>query len=95
MKHHSGAGNEERMYPLIQVEKATLLFIILLLASFMLLPPPPDGGYPGPDTAEGDEALFSLTTGIDNGAIGFTALANNATGDFNAATGLLRWQTNR
>jgi len=26
--------------------------------------PPPDGGYPGFNTAEGQNALFNLTTGI-------------------------------
>ena len=28
--------------------------------------PPPDGGYPNGNTAEGDSALFSLTSGTDN-----------------------------
>src|SRR5438067_13920464 len=28
--------------------------------------PAPDGGYPNENTAEGDDALFSLTTGLDN-----------------------------
>ena len=41
----------------------------LALSYFMLVPlaravsPLPDGGYPGSNTAEGDDALFSLTTG--------------------------------
>src|SRR5439155_6797936 len=39
--------------------------------------PAPDGGYPGRNTAEGDDALFSLTTGIDNTALGYRALYNN------------------
>jgi trimeric autotransporter adhesin len=49
--------------------------------------PAPDGGYPGQNTAEGDDALFSLTSGIANNAIGFDALYNNTTGSFNTATG--------
>jgi hypothetical protein len=50
--------------------------------------PPPDGGYPRGNTAEGDEALFSLTsTGAANTAIGFHALFFTTTGDDNTATG--------
>jgi hypothetical protein len=49
--------------------------------------PPPDGGYPNQNTAEGEDALFSLTTGVDNTANGFEALFNNTIGNFNTATG--------
>jgi hypothetical protein len=51
--------------------------------------PPPDGGYPGQNTAEGEDALFSLTTGGAGGntAIGFNALFNNTTGYVNTAVG--------
>ena len=49
--------------------------------------PAPDGGYPGNNTAEGTNALFSLTSGIDNTALGFEALFRNTTGDFNTAEG--------
>jgi hypothetical protein len=69
------------------------LLIALALASFALLPtaravtPAPDGGYPGNNTAEGEDALFSLTTGIDNTAIGFHALYSNTTGGANTANG--------
>src|SRR5437764_11126762 len=49
--------------------------------------PPPDGGYPNQNTAEGDNALFDLTTGTDNTAIGFQALFSNTAGYFNTATG--------
>jgi hypothetical protein len=85
------------MNPLIQVKQAIPLFLIpLVLGCFALspaaqaqLPPPaPDGGYPGGNTAEGDGALFSLTTGQDNTATGFDALTSNTTGLGNTANGL-------
>ena len=49
--------------------------------------PPPDGGYPNETTAEGGDALLSLTTGIGNTAVGFEALYTNTTGSLNAALG--------
>ncbi len=71
------------------------LLIPLVLAWIALSPtaravdPPPDGGYPNQNTAEGDGALFSLTTGNDNTAIGFNALHSLATGSEATATGSL------
>ena len=69
------------------------LAIILTALSFALSPtaravdPPPDGGYPNANTAEGDQALFSLTSGNKNTATGFEALETNTTGDSNTAVG--------
>src|SRR6267143_1215413 len=52
--------------------------------------PPPDGGYPLGNTAEGDDALFSLTAnGAANTAIGAHALYFNTTGDDNTAVGFV------
>ena len=52
--------------------------------------PPPDGGYDRGNTAEGDDALFKLTTtGAANTAIGAHALFFNTTGDDNTATGFV------
>ena len=48
------------------------LLIALALAGLALSPaaravsPAPDGGYPNFNTAEGTDALFSLTTGFSN-----------------------------
>jgi hypothetical protein len=39
--------------------------------------PPPDGGYPGGNTAEGQSALLSLTSGTYNTAVGFFSLISN------------------
>src|SRR2546430_3285596 len=50
--------------------------------------PVPDGGYPNENSAEGDDALFSLTTGSGNTATGFDALYSNTDGNDNTATGL-------
>src|ERR1700745_1981927 len=71
-----------------------LFLIPLVVAGFALsatapaqVSPPLDGGYDGDNTAEGTDALFSLTTGTENTAIGFDALYSNTTGDSNTATG--------
>jgi trimeric autotransporter adhesin len=64
-------------------------------ASRALLPPPaPDGGYPGLNTAEGDNALFSLTTGVANTATGAYALWENSTGSENTAYGFAAARSN-
>ena len=81
------------MNPLIQLKKITSVFFVAL-ACFAVFPraqavvPAPDGGYPGSNTAEGDFALFSLTTGASNTATGFAALGSNTTGSQNTATGV-------
>ena len=70
-----------------------LICIVILIACIGLSPhaqaviPPPDGGYPGGNTAEGQTALFSLTTGGFNTAIGWLSLRSNSTGSFNTAIG--------
>ncbi|MFN2509717.1 MAG: tail fiber domain-containing protein, partial [Chthoniobacterales bacterium] len=65
----------------------TLLAIALAPAT-RAVDPPPDGGYPGRNTAEGDNALESLARGgVENTALGYVALLFNTTGDRNTATG--------
>jgi hypothetical protein len=72
------------------------LLIILLLALCCFAPcstlqavtPAPDGAYPGGNTAEGQNALRSLTSGTNNTALGFQALYHDTTGGNSAATGL-------
>jgi trimeric autotransporter adhesin len=65
----------------------------LVLLCFGLLPraqavvPPPDGGYPNFTTAEGQNALFSLTTGAANTAVGWFSLKSVTTGSFNTGVG--------
>ena len=68
------------MNPLIPFKNTLILPLLVALACLVTLPaaravsPPPDGGYPGENTAEGTNALFSLASGIDNTAVGFDAL---------------------
>src|SRR5436190_2901530 len=73
--------------------RRVFLFVALLLACLALslvaqaVVPPPDGGYVNRNTAEGKDALFSLTTGVDNTALGFQALYNGTTTVCNTAVG--------
>jgi len=60
---------------------------VTLLPRVHAVTPPPDGGYPNQNTAEGSDALFSVTTGGGNTASGFDALFHNTTGGNNTATG--------
>ena len=49
--------------------------------------PAPDGGYPGFNTAEGTNALNSVTTGVGNVAVGWYSLFSNTDGTFNTGVG--------
>jgi len=68
------------------------LFVAFTL-SFALSPstqavvPPPDGGYPNFTTAEGQNALHTLTTGSANTALGAYSLFSTTTASFNTAVG--------
>jgi hypothetical protein len=79
-----------------------LILIPILLVCFGLAPlaqavnPPPDGGYPGFNTAEGQNALAPAVPGVWNTAIGGFTLANDQPGaNGNTAVGLnaLRYNT--
>src|SRR6266496_5577936 len=78
-----------------------LFLIVFVLTCFTLGPmaeavmPAPDGGYPGFNTAEGDGALFGLTTGGWNTALGGYSLYNDTTGGANTAVGLNALRLNR
>jgi hypothetical protein len=63
------------------------LMLVALAQNTQAVSPPPDGGYPGFTTAEGTNALQSLTTGSANTAVGWSSLLSNAAGSFNTATG--------
>jgi hypothetical protein len=57
--------------------------------------PPPDGGYPGGNTAEGQDALLHLTTGVQNTAVGFLSLKSDTAGSYNTAIGSGTLRANR
>jgi hypothetical protein len=75
------------------MKRQSLIRILIAIACIGLLPnaqaisPAPDGGYPGGNTAEGQNALFGLTTGGYNTAVGFLSLRSNSTTSFNTAIG--------
>jgi trimeric autotransporter adhesin len=73
--------------------------ILIALCAFALLQPapnafgvapPPDGGYPGFNTAEGENALFSVVNPsmiVANSAFGWYSLFSDTDGSFNTALG--------
>jgi hypothetical protein len=66
---------------------ATLLAWVGLSPSTEAVSPAPDGGYPGGNTAEGQNALLNLTAGMYNTAVGLFSLLSNTEGGFNTAVG--------
>ena len=75
------------------MKKTALSLILVSLIGFAFLHaahavvPPPDGGYPGFNTAEGQNALSSLTSGVANTANGWFSLFSNTDGSYNTAIG--------
>jgi hypothetical protein len=73
-----------------------LILILMGIVCIGLLPkaqavsPPPDGGYPGFNTAEGDNALKNLNSadGVGNTAVGWFSLFSDVEGGFNTAIGV-------
>jgi hypothetical protein len=72
--------------------KALMLSLMVLLIACVApvaqaVTPPPDGGYPGGNTAEGQNALLNLTSGGYNAAIGWMSLRSASIASFNTAVG--------
>ena len=69
------------------------LILISLLSGFVSLQPapavvpPPDGGYPGFNTAEGQNALLNLTTGVGNAGLGWYSLFSSEAASYNTGVG--------
>jgi hypothetical protein len=68
-----------------------LVVITLLFLGFLpkvqAVSPAPDGGYAGGNTAEGTNALLSLSNGLYNTAVGLDSLLSDANGQFNTGLG--------
>ena len=69
-----------------------LAVFVALSLGFVILPekmeaivPPPDGAYPNFTTAEGQNALHSLTSGAANTAVGAYSLFGTTSASFNTA----------
>jgi hypothetical protein len=77
----------------IKIRIPSFCAVTFVLVTFTLQPiaeaviPPPDGAYPGGNTAEGQNALLSLTTGTYNTAVGWLSLRSNALGQLNTSVG--------
>ena len=80
----------------LKILTTTLLLSPLVLAYFTFsqtahaapdVNPPPDGGYPGFTTAEGQNALKNLTSGIGNSAFGWYSLFSVTTDSYNTGLG--------
>ena len=69
------------------------VLILLAVSGFTLsqvqaaVDTPDPGGKPVSNTADGQNALLSITTGIHNSAFGFDALLSNSTTNFNSGFG--------
>jgi Chaperone of endosialidase len=74
---------------LLTLAPAVVLVFFALCDDLQAVTPPPDGGYPGQNTAEGQNALLNLNVnnGTNNTAVGWWALRTNVQGDFNTAIG--------
>ena len=78
----------------MKTRNTILLASLAALGCFTVLPgaravtPPPDGCYPNFTTAEGCDALSSLTIGAGNTGLGWRALFTDSTGNFNTGVGV-------
>jgi hypothetical protein len=71
----------------ITITLLTALGVLALSPIVQAVNPAPDGGYPGANTAEGQNALLNLTTGTFNTAVGLSSLQANTTHRLNTAVG--------
>jgi hypothetical protein len=74
--------------PKILIAIVPVLACVALLQGVQAVSPTPDGCYPSFTTAEGCNALNSLTTGSGNTALGWRSLFSDNIGSFNTAVGV-------
>jgi hypothetical protein len=77
--------NRKTVFTLIPF--ALALFCAFAAPNVFGVVPAPDGGYPGGNTAEGTNALFKRTTGVNDTAVGLNALYADTTGGRNTGLG--------
>jgi hypothetical protein len=78
------------MNPLIQNKTLLIACVVACFGVFtttQAVVPPPDGGYPGFNTAEGQNALKNLTMGSGNTAVGWYSLFSATTASSNTGLG--------
>src|SRR5262249_45510738 len=78
----------------MRTKKTILVAVLSVLGCLAFSPgahgqlsPPPDGCFPNFTTAEGCDALSSLTVGAGNTALGWRSLFLTTTGSFNTGVG--------
>src|SRR5207244_11440447 len=72
----------------IRFTNILLAFGFLALCQMMwAVVPPPDGGYAGGNTAEGQSALLSRSTGLYNTAVGIYSILSLTDGNFCTGVG--------
>jgi trimeric autotransporter adhesin len=89
---HCRVENKTGRLPHMKKNSLPLALVSLLIGFACLDPskavvPPPDGGYPGFNTAEGQNALMNLTTGTGNTAVGWSSLFTGTIASFNTGVG--------
>jgi hypothetical protein len=89
LDHQTDVPQTQAMKAIIQSCLVLLTFVCLAAVgpTMQAVVPAPDGGYPGANTAEGQNALLNLTTGGFNTAVGWLSLRSETTGSFNTAVG--------
>jgi hypothetical protein len=78
------------MNSLIQLKTIRSILVASALSCSALVPKAPaapETALAGFNTVEGDHALFSITTGVANTAVGWFSLQGNTDGSFNTAVG--------
>src|ERR1044071_1424569 len=88
-----GSKKAETMKGQIQIMKNRNLIFAAIVSALVCLSfsqrtqAAPEAPLPGLNTADGDHALFNITTGTGNTAVGWFSLSSNTEGSFNTGLG--------